>query len=311
MGCATDQKCETMRDTLYIIGNGFDLHHGIRSSFADFGGYLKDHDRETYEFVERYFDVDDEFWSDFEDRLASFDADTLIQDGSDFLVPYQTTGKWKESYHHDYQFVIGQAVKAISVTVRSRFAEWVRQLSIPAPAEIADERLSVDPSAIFLNFNYTPSMQRLYSVPDDHILHIHGAAVKFDDQLVLGHGWEPKANLDPYRFAGDPEEADARVAEGQGIIDEYFRATFKPTAQIIQDNAGFFAGLSQIKRIFVMGHSVSGVDHSYFREVLRNIDAERVRWKISYFGDPAGLRERIEELHINSHLVDYAFLAEF
>jgi hypothetical protein len=47
-----------MTDTLYIVGNGFDLHHGIRSSYKAFGEYLKGHDRNTYDVVERFFDVD-------------------------------------------------------------------------------------------------------------------------------------------------------------------------------------------------------------------------------------------------------------
>ena len=99
----------------------------------------------------------------------------------------------------------------------------------------------------------------------------------------MGHGWEPQGNINSCHFAGDPEDADVRVVEGQSIIDRYFRVTFKPTAQVIQDNVAFFAGLSRVKRIVVMGHSVSDVDHPYFREVIRNIDADRVTWKISYF----------------------------
>ena len=102
-----------------------------------------------------------------------------------------------------------------------------------------------------------------------------------------------------------------RVVEGQRIIDEYFRVTFKPTAQIISDNGGFFAGLSRVDSIFVMGHSVSEVDHPYFLEVIRNIDANRVPWKISYFGDLPGLRGRVEELGIAPHLVEYALLTDF
>jgi hypothetical protein len=30
-----------MTNTLYIIGNGFDLHHRIQSSFSAFGEYLR------------------------------------------------------------------------------------------------------------------------------------------------------------------------------------------------------------------------------------------------------------------------------
>ena len=79
----------------------------------------------------------------------------------------------------------------------------------------------------------------------------------------------------------------------------------------VQDNVAFFAGLSRVKRIVVMGHSVSDVDHPYFREVIRNIDADRVTWKISYFGDLDGLRESVKRLDIAPPLVEFALLANF
>ena len=300
-----------MTDTLYIIGNGFDLHHGIRSSYKAFGEYLKGHDRNTYDVVERFFDVDAHFWGQFEERLAALDIDSLIDYATAFLVSYGAED-WSDAYHHDYQYEINQVVKAISETLRLRFGEWIRQLCIPEPSEIATIRLPVNPSASFLNFNYTPSLQRLYGVPDAHILHIHGAAVEYSDAgVVLGHGWEPEENPDPYRFERAPEDADMRVVEGQRSIDLYFRETFKPTAKIIRDNAAFFGNLSQVERIFVMGHSVSGIDRPYFREVIRNINAGRVTWKISYFGDLKALQERFEELSIAPHLVEFALLVDF
>ncbi|MGE0294884.1 MAG: bacteriophage abortive infection AbiH family protein [Hyphomonadaceae bacterium] len=234
----------------------------------------------------------------------------LTDDASEFLVSY-AADDWSDDYHHAYQFEINQAVEAISVTLRSQFANWIRQLPIPAPSMIAGMRLPLDSSAIFLNFNYTPSLQRLYCVPDANILHIHGAVGDPDARLVLGHGWKPENNPDPYRFTDDPESADTRVVEGQQIIDRYFRDTFKPTQQIISDHRAFFAGLSNVDNIFVMGHHVSEVDHPYFREVIRNIDASRARWKFSYFGDLALHRERVEKLGIAPHLVEYALLADF
>ncbi len=297
-----------MTDTLYIVGNGFDLHHRIRSSYRAFGEYLKGHDRATYNVVERYFYVDSEFWAEFEEQLA--DRDALIDHASNWLVSYGAED-WRDASHHDFQYEIGQDVEAISKTLRLRFGEWVRQLRIPDPSEIASIRLPIDQSATYLNFNYTPSLQRLYGVPDAHILHIHGAATDSDARLVLGHGWEPEEHPDPYRFERDPEGADMRVIEGQRIIDDYFRETFKPTAEIIRDNAAFFGGLLQVERVFVMGHSVSSVDHPYFREVIRNIDTDHVTWKISHFDDLNGLRERFKEFGITPRLVEFALLSDF
>lgn len=50
-----DVRRAGMEKTLYIIGNGFDLHHGIPSSYKAFGEYLRRSDAKTYEVVEKYF----------------------------------------------------------------------------------------------------------------------------------------------------------------------------------------------------------------------------------------------------------------
>lgn len=60
-----------------------------------------------------------------------------------------------------------------------------------------------------------------------------------------------------------------------------------------------------------MGHSVSEVDHPYFEKVIANIDVDRVRWKVSYYGDLFGLRQRLEALGVPSHQVEYALLSDF
>ena len=60
-----------------------------------------------------------------------------------------------------------------------------------------------------------------------------------------------------------------------------------------------------------MGHSMSRVDHPYFREVIRNIDAARVTWKISYFDDLNALQEQVAELGIAAHLVEFTRLIDF
>ena len=35
-------------NVLYIIGNGFDLHHGVASSYASFCKWLEKHDFELF-----------------------------------------------------------------------------------------------------------------------------------------------------------------------------------------------------------------------------------------------------------------------
>ena len=44
--------------TLYIIGNGFDIYHGIKSKYTDFKHYLYCNNRKVYDLFEKYYEYD-------------------------------------------------------------------------------------------------------------------------------------------------------------------------------------------------------------------------------------------------------------
>ena len=54
---------------LYVIGNGFDLWHGIPSSYWDFREYVRYHDRDIFDTVDSYLPAD-ENWSDLGYAIA-------------------------------------------------------------------------------------------------------------------------------------------------------------------------------------------------------------------------------------------------
>jgi len=291
---------------LYVIGNGFDLYHGISSRYSDFGKFLKAKDPETYSFVERYFDIDSDFWFEFEERLAYFDTDTLIDDASMFLVGYGADD-WSDSYHHDYQYEINKAVEAISKNMRDHFSDWIRQLKIPDANNIKEEPLNIDKTATFLNFNYTPTLQKIYGVPESNILYIHGSSSDPTDRLVLGHGWEPE---DLKTEIYDLENEDVRVIEGQEYINDFFRETFKPTDQILKKYKMFFSGLGAVDEILVMGHSLSEVDHAYFYEIIKNVNPSKSAWKISYYKNKDTIEKKFSKFKIEKKLVLFSELKD-
>jgi hypothetical protein len=55
--------------TLYIIGNGFDLHHKIKSSYTAFGEYVSAANPSLHETFEAYFSFDGN-WVSLEDTLV-------------------------------------------------------------------------------------------------------------------------------------------------------------------------------------------------------------------------------------------------
>lgn len=283
--------------TLYVIGNGFDLYHGIPSTFKDFGEYLEKIDTDTFNLVNQYFSVDDSFWGEFESRLADFDTDTLIDDAEEFLVGYGAED-WSDSDHHGYQFKIDHVTTAVTQKMLNHFTGWLRELNIPDQQSYSGSLIKLDKNALFLNFNYTNTLQNLYGIPDNQILHIHGMVKDEKSKIILGHGREPDLNQDPYRHFSNPEDADTRIVEGFELIDRYFNETFKPTNQIIQRNQSFFLSLNNIETVKVLGHSLSEVDHEYFHGIIHAIKNSSVCWCVSYHKDKAQMSQKISDLGI-------------
>jgi hypothetical protein len=71
---------------LYIIGNGFDLHHGLLTSYSDFEQYLKVNDVRLLDNLNKYYFLNNSksLWSHFEENLANLDKEGLL----DYLNEY-------------------------------------------------------------------------------------------------------------------------------------------------------------------------------------------------------------------------------
>lgn len=57
---------------LYILGNGFDVHHGLPTLYSNFNQYVIGKDPELTNRLENYFefDVNDQYlWTNFENNL--------------------------------------------------------------------------------------------------------------------------------------------------------------------------------------------------------------------------------------------------
>lgn len=222
---------------------------------------------------------DRDLWNCLEDRLAKIDVDQIEQYAQNFLVSYAAED-WSEAYHHNYEYEIERICSAISTRLRCHFAEWVRQINVPT--QTGTRVRCIDPKGSFLNFNYTNSLQKIYEISDRRILHIHGSASDPDDEIVLGHGWEPQESDLLYRSVD--EGTDSRVAGGFHLIDEFLAKTYKPTQKILERNKEFFENLGSVSEVFVLGHSLSAVDWPYFKEVQRNLDPDAM-WTVSYHSD--------------------------
>lgn len=263
---------------LYIIGNGFDLWHGIPSSLASFKDYVRGCDRDIYREIGDYLPTRDD-WSDIETALAELDVDAIIDNLGHFMGDYGADD-WSDSGHHDFQYEVENLVDRLSVGMRRRFGEWIRRLPIPTWETTPQRLTSLDTTAAFLNFNYTSTLSTTYGIPSKHVLFIHGCAAQADEDLVLGHAWDPKVRK-PLNDREDIAEMDTRLVEANDLLDSYFSDTFKRSDVLIAENAPFFESLKQVRNVFVLGHSLANVDAAYFKALLAQPAVATARWSIA------------------------------
>lgn len=294
------------KDSLYIIGNGFDIHHGINSRYSDFKNYLLGADNSVHNLITEYIPTEENWWN-LEQALADTDSEGIIDYASHFFKSY-SADDWSDAYHHDYQYEIEKITEGLSTNLKIRFAEWVTQLYIPKRAEVERQIIGIDKNSRFLSFNYTSTLSVIYGVQEDNILFIHGKAGSSRSNIVLGHAWKPN-NLPKLLNTDD----DPRIYEGNQIINEFFKKTFKNTQSIVAQNQSFFASLRTVSSIYILGHSLSAVDINYFEEIIKNVDIDKVQWKISFFGSDELCRHKatVKGLGIDNSKVIFCELKDF
>ena len=256
------------KDTLVIIGNGFDLWQGISSGYSDFRNYYLSHrdsilkrlhispkvyysdktGRITVTDVEIVYgnpfdpsELGNDFWGDFEASLANIDADMLNL----FF------GKEKSDLRRMKKCILNA-----NRILREAFCGWVS--SLPPPKR----NMSFDfgDNCVFINFNYTDTLVRYFNVDPMNEFHIHGEA-KDKDSIIFGHSFHPQFpepmlyNLGG-RFRGLFWAEKARF-ETDKHVDDNIRYLC-----LFLAHHGIFPEM--IKNIYVLGHSMSISDVVYF-----------------------------------------------
>lgn len=271
---------------LVIIGNGFDLFHGIKSSYWDFKEYLEEMGEDEFiRALERYI-YSDELWSSFECTLGNMDYEAVEENNSCYLLGYGDEN-WSDSAHHDYQMMISEEL-SFSDNISAYIKNWILSLQTIRKKKISTNIINQD--NIFISFNYTDTLEQTYNIPRERILYIHGKA-KESTELIVGHGDESMiTSMIQKDFSTEEEEEayieymegyDVRELEAEEIIRGYFRSTYKNVNSIIKNNLSFFNKLHKIRRVYIIGHSLADVDLQYF-SFLFDYLTEDIDWIVTY-----------------------------
>lgn len=262
------------RNTLYIIGNGFDLDHGLKTRYRDFRKWLLEHNYDDFvRDMEMMFPEinDDELllWQDFEAALEEADPLKIHQkffQGVD--------DGW---YDSKTQHVVIDRIKRRLDRIPELLRDWLTDTT-KAIYNI-HEKYDLSRDSLYLSFNYTLLLEKVYSIPSDRILHIHNS-IEDENPLVTGH---------KHTYNEDIEHSNVNIEKSMLFISQRLNQLQKPVDEIIEKESNFFTSLYDITNIIIFGFSLSQIDYSYFQKVLLNVH-DNAHWYFVCHDDKAKYR---------------------
>jgi len=289
-----------LSDKIYIIGNGFDLHHELKTKYSDFAKYLKANNEGLYDMLEKHISYpqsDEDLWYKFEENLANLDADEILSEHS-IILPDYASDDFRVANRYAFPDTMTEYYEKLTEGLIEEFESFIQSVQYLI---ISDElKVELDIDSFFLTFNYTNTLEKLYKIDKKNILYIHNSAFYGSGQIILGHGIDPKrfqkespeppddVDIDNYeKWYQENDDYEYSFNTGEENLMGYFEATFKPTKEIINNHASFFSSIGKYKEIFILGHSLSDIDLPYFEEIFKN-SSPNAEWKVSYYNGEEG-----------------------
>ncbi|MEO3877961.1 bacteriophage abortive infection AbiH family protein [Rheinheimera fenheensis] len=258
-----------MSKKLYIVGNGFDLWHELPTSYWDFSefayGLLSE--------IENYYALDFNHynpWHDFENALGAFDPDAFFDSYNEIDV---SADNFRPSFIYGLEDEITEQTNTHVDTIRKAFTDWVNHIDVSK----AIAKLNFPEYSLFMSFNYTSTLQAVYGIDGNRILHIHGNSENLDE-LIFGHGEEIHESP-AYDENGEPTGDMFSDARGNARYPLY--ALKKPVDEVLARHQDYFDKLHNIENVIVIGHSLNKIDHPYFRKI--NQVASNANWTVVYY----------------------------
>lgn len=305
---------EFIMTNLFIIGNGFDLSHDLKTSYKDFYNYLREEypkangknfvqpevsmmpkgdmvcdETVAVSFLMRIISATSgDEWNDIEATLGILNFAEWF-DGDDY------ENLWDKARRNED---IASSLKVATLKISGYFSEWIDTIKINESIDRKDDfvRIINKDNDLFLSFNYTDTLEKLYGV--EEVCHIHGMQ---GEDILFGHG-------------NDKDDYESNMAAYTGaetFLDEIHEKLRKDTEGAIKENKSFFDDISSVKRIYSYGFSFSDVDKVYIKEICKRLDTQKLTWYLNEFDSPCQRKFYMDTLQECGYNGDFStFLIE-
>ena len=259
---------------LWIIGNGFDIAHGLNTKYNNFKEFLNEYNPDLKNVLEDGCNDSVLLWSRFEEALGYLDYDYLLDVYRDEVdIGLDSPGLCA---HNMIQTIVD--IRRTLESLPDVLNEWISTIDVTDIDQLPlINTYMIDSDNYFINFNYTNTLECVYNIDYTHIYYIHGSQYH-EDLLVLGHaGPVYPSNYDEVN--GDviysPSEQAAIDFSMDELIElddekECIREMLRKDSHESLHNLNQFLERygSQINRIISFGFSYGEADMLYIRSII-------------------------------------------
>lgn len=271
-------------NSIYVIGNGFDLYHKLRTSYCDFYTFLKRNGNKfpsisNWSILELLNQLDTsgiDLWTNFEEALGETDFSGLVtfynfSDGNDL-------NENEGDRQSELAYYLGEDLEELGNkrfynAIAFAMNQWLEEAYHKcSPVSVYNELLN-NVTDTFVNFNYTPTLEDTYKVPYENILHIHGQThwesyCEYKEQdywkypdAWLNYGYGVSSIKYRSRLNSDEALAFSRISD---LYTEFEK-------NIKEDCLKKFIGDTKFNSFVIIGHSLGDVDMPYFSIINKHL----------------------------------------
>lgn len=269
---------------LFIIGNGFDLAHNLPTQYMNFREYLEEKDwnflmmlEETYGFCSdsNVEALKEYLWQNFESNLSNIDETGILENGEHISLGLEDDNYGVEDTLDEYWEKQYGYIKDLDKYLK----RWINSIDIKVNRKT--NYITEENNDLFITFNYTLLLEKIYDIDSYDILHIHGSVDDKDISPIIGHGDYKKIEDMKARALEYAEMSLEKETSIYNAVRNFYERTFKDVKHCIWWNENFFVRLKEIEQVFVIGHSFGDVDLPYFEEIFSNVSQQTV-WNVFY-----------------------------
>ena len=275
--------------SLFILGNGFDIAHGIQTQYSEFRKFIISLYPESFElrdkivYLEEFKGIDaaefaaeillhamdkasGENWSNFEEALAyvNFNSKLPFANHKENESDEENIDLMKD--YLLYMDILTSGFISCSKIWQEFFRVWIKGIEkqiergqfncIPALQKLFDSN-----DAMFLTFNYTKTLQKLYGIKK--VIHIHN---RIGQKLIFGHGESDTV------YNTQITDITSEPCISSSFLDDMILSFKKDTTSPFKKYNDFFKKIDhQIDNVYSYGFSYGKVDSVYIKKIIECI----------------------------------------